>query len=93
LWIEGEHGWTVAAGRPGEAGRQGLELHGIAVGHRLWHRWSSDLAAADQTLGEAVQEPGQQPPATEPGPVGQPAQDLGLDGEADGQTWPLDVFG
>ena len=33
---------------------QGLELHGIAVGHRLWHRWSADLAAADQTLGEAV---------------------------------------
>ena len=36
---------------------------------------------------------GQQPSAAEPGPTGQPAQNLGLDGEADGQTGPLDVFG
>jgi TRAP-type mannitol/chloroaromatic compound transport system permease large subunit len=27
------------------------------------------LAVADQTLGEAVEEPGQQPPAAEPGPA------------------------
>jgi hypothetical protein len=46
---------------------------------------------ADQTGREAVQEPGQQPPAAESGPAGQSAQDLGLDGQADGQTRPFDV--
>ena len=40
----------------------------------------ADLTAADQALREAVQEPGQQPPATEPGPASQPAQHLGLHG-------------
>ena len=92
LWIEGEHG-RVVAGRRGEAGRQGLELQGVAVGHRWGDGWGAGLAAADQAWREAVQEPGQQPAAAEPGPAGQAAQDLGLDGQADGQTRPLDVFG
>ena len=32
--IEGEHGWVVA-GWAGQAGGQGLELEGVAVGHGL----------------------------------------------------------
>ena len=77
----------------GQAGGQGLQFEGVAVGHRCGDGWGAGLAAADQALGEAVQEPGQQPAAAEPGPAGQPAQDLGLHGQPDGQAGPLHVLG
>ena len=80
--------------RPGrQAGGQGLELQGVAVGHRRGTGGAPGWRRPTRLVGEAVQEPGQQPAAAEPGPAGQPAQDLGLDGQADGQTGPLDVFG
>ena len=91
--LEGQQDRALVVDGSGQAGGQGLELEGIAVGHRRWHRWSAGLAAADQTLGEAVQESCQQAPAPEPGPSGQALQDFGLHGQADGQTGPLDVFG
>ena len=69
LWVEGEHGWVVA-GRAGQAGGQGLELQGVAVGHRLGDGWGAGLAAADQAWREAVEEPGQQAAAAEPGSAG-----------------------
>jgi hypothetical protein len=91
--VEGLQGRPVVGGGDGQAGRQGLQPQRIAVGHRRRDGWGAGLAAADQTLREAVQEPGEQPPATEPGPTGQPTQDLGLDRQADGQAGPLDVLG
>ena len=80
------------AGRDGQSGGQGLEFQGVAVGHRRQHRWGACLAVADQALGEAVEEPASSPRPLNP-PAGQAAQDLRLDGQADGQTRPLDVFG
>jgi hypothetical protein len=70
-----------------------LELEGVPVGDRREDGWGAGLSVADEAGWEAVQEPGQQPPAAEPGSAGQALQDLGLDGEANGQTRPLDVFG
>ena len=91
-WVEGEDGGVVA-GWAGQAGGQGLELEGVAVGHGLGDGWGAGLAAADQARREAVEEPGQQPTTPESGPAGQPVQHLGLDSQPDGQTWPLDVLG
>src|SRR4029450_13063650 len=65
----------------------------VAVGHRWRDGWGAGLAAADQAGREAVQEPGQQAAATEPRPARPAAQDLGLDGQADGQTRPFHVLG
>ena len=70
-----------------------MEFERVAVGDRLGDGWGAGLAAADQAGGEAVQESGQEPPAAESGSAGQALEDLGLDGEADGQAGPLDVFG
>jgi hypothetical protein len=66
--IEDERGRPVVAGGDGQAGRQGLQLQGIAVGHRRRDGWSAGLAAPHKALWEAVQEPSQQPAAAEPGP-------------------------
>jgi HTH-like domain len=68
------------------AGGQGMQLPGVTVGHCLWDGWGVGLSVADQASREAVEEPGQQPTAAEPGPAGQPPQDLGLHGQANGQT-------
>jgi hypothetical protein len=70
-----------------------LKLQGVAVGNCWRHGWGAGLAAADQALGEAVEESGQQSPAPEPGPASQALEDLGLDGETNGQTGPLNVLG
>jgi hypothetical protein len=51
------------------------------------------LAVADQALGEAVQEPGEEPAAAKAGPAGQALEDLGLDSQPDRQAGSLDVFG
>jgi hypothetical protein len=94
--VENQQGWALIAGRAsrdGEAGREGLKLHGVAVGHRRRHGWGAGLSAADQAWREAVEEAGQQAAAAEPGSVGQALEDFWLDAEADGQTWPLDVLG
>jgi putative transposase len=68
------------------AGGQGMQLPGVTVGHCLWDGGGVGLSVADQASREAVEEPGQQPTAAEPGPAGQPPQDLGLHGQANGQT-------
>ena len=90
--VEGEHGGVVA-GRDDQAGCQSLELDGVAGGDRLGDGWGAGLAAANQALGKAVEEPGQQPPAPEAGPARQTLENFGLDSEPDSQAGPLDVFG
>ena len=47
LWVQGEDGRAVVAGWSGEAGGQGLELQGVAVGHRLGDVRGPGLAVAD----------------------------------------------
>jgi hypothetical protein len=83
----------VKVGRDGQAGRQGCQFQGVAVGYRRRDGWGAGLAVADQVGRQAVQEPSEQAAAAEPGPGSQPAQHLRLDGQADGQTRPLDVLG
>jgi hypothetical protein len=84
LLVKGQHSRPVISSRSAEAGGEGLELQGVAVGDQGGYGWGAGLAAADQALGEAVEKPGQQAAAAEPGPAGQAAQDFGLDGEPDG---------
>src|SRR5215207_9369115 len=91
--VEGEQGRPVVAGGDDQGGGQRLQFQSVAVGGRLEDGWGASLAAPHQALGEAVEEPGQQASAAEPGAACQPAQDLGLDGQADGQAGSFDVFG
>src|ERR671913_376700 len=49
LLVEDQHGGSLLVRRPGgggEAGRQGLELQGVAAGYRRRDGWGADLAAA-----------------------------------------------
>ena len=92
LGVEGEDGGVVA-GWGGQAGCQCLEFQAVAVSDCRWDGWGAGLAAADQAGRQAVQEPSQQPAAAEPRPAGETLEDLGLDGQPDGQAGPLDVLG
>ena len=91
MGFEGEYG-RVLTDWGCEAGGQDLELEGVAVGHRFGDGWGAGLSA-DQAGREAVEEAGKEPATAEPGSAGQALEDVGLDGEADGQAGALDVFG